>query len=408
MSRLYVSLLLIATLCALGAHCSLPRISLKKLDQASQTSVGTLGSLTESLKLKFGSPEMKLKLSSNDDPPNERLINYLNAQYYGEIGLGEPEQLFKVIFDTGSSNLWVPSKKCWSPACFLHSNYDSSSSAAYKPDGRPLAIQYGTGSMKGFLSADSLSLAGVTITNQTFGEATSLPGLVFLMAKFDGILGMGFETISVNKVPTPFKNMIDQKLVPEPMFSFWLNRQPDDQQLGGEIILGGVDKQRFEGELTYVNVSHETYWQFGMDSIELIKESNGTEILASVCEGGCQAIADTGTSLIAGPSAEVRELAMKLGAIPLGAQWVFASCNLDGLPNLVFTINGKQFELTPSEYVLQMQSFGSTVCLLGISGIDIPNNPLWILGDIFIGPYYTVFDYGNKRVGFAKSKPLEA
>lgn len=346
---------------------------------------------------------------SDVGPTPEILTNYMDAQYFGDISLGTPEQKFKVIFDTGSSNLWVPSKKCWSVACFLHSTYNSAKSTTYKADGRPLEIHYGTGSMKGFLSSDALAMAGVQIKDQIFGEATTLPGITFTMAKFDGILGMGFDTISVDHVKTPFEMMVDQKLVPEPVFSFYLNRD-QDKQPGGEIIFGGIDKNMFTGEITYTPVTSEGYWQFKMDAVTMgdEKSSNGngntTEVI-SACQGGCQAIADTGTSLIAGPKDEVKRLNEHIGAIPLpGGEYVLPTCDMASLPDLVFKIEGKDFALKPENYIMKVSQGGKTICLSGLFGMDIPNHPLWILGDVFIGPYYTVFDLANKRVGFAHTK----
>ena len=78
--------------------------------------------------------------------------------------------------------------------------------------------------MKGFVSQDKVCVAEVCIEDQLFAEATHEPGIAFLAAKFDGILGMGFYTISVNGIPTPFDMMVEQGLVEDSKFSFWLNR----------------------------------------------------------------------------------------------------------------------------------------------------------------------------------------
>uniref|UniRef100_A0A183CTH4 Peptidase A1 domain-containing protein n=1 Tax=Globodera pallida TaxID=36090 RepID=A0A183CTH4_GLOPA len=67
-------------------------------------------------------------------------------------------------------------------ACFLHHKYDSSKSTSYQSDGRKVSIQYGTGSMKGFVSKDSVCVANICVQQQAFTEATSEPGITFVAA----------------------------------------------------------------------------------------------------------------------------------------------------------------------------------------------------------------------------------
>jgi len=238
------------------------------------------------------------------------ITNYADAQYYGQISIGTPPQTFTVVFDTGSSNLWVPSASCsWTDiACWFHSRYDSSKSTTYVANGTSFSIEYGSGSLDGFLSQDTVTIGGMKVRNQVFAEAVDEPGLTFLVAQFDGIMGLAFQSISEDGVVPVWYNLVSQGLVTQNVFSFWLNRK-EGASPGGELILGGTDPSHYKGSIFYVPLANETYWEFKLQDVVIGGKSTG------FCSGGCHAIADTGTSLIAGPSDSVQELNNLLGAI---------------------------------------------------------------------------------------------
>ena len=180
--------------------------------------------------------------------------NYL---YQADLYLGTPPQKFSVQLDTGSSDLWVGT----------HRKYNHHASSSYKEEGSTFEVHYGDGSWaKGHLSIDTLEIDGIKISNQIFAEATS----TYKMDKdpVDGLMGLGFDTISSEKI-TPFHNMIKKGLISEPIFAFYLgNNAP------GELTFGGVDPNHYQGEISYVDISKEAYWQVNLDQVTVGKSKN--------------------------------------------------------------------------------------------------------------------------------------
>jgi saccharopepsin len=309
--------------------------------------------------------------------------NYQNAQYYGSIAIGSPPQEFKVIFDTGSSNLWVPSGSNWQPLNF-HNKYHSDKSSTYTKNGTKFSIQYGSGALSGFVSEDTVTIGGVAVANTLFAEATSEPGLAFKIGKFDGIMGMAFESISVDGMKPAWYSAVGDA----GLFGVYLG---GTSGVGGELTLGGTDQSHYTGEISYFPVSRAKYWQLAVDSFSVGGLKN------------VEAILDTGTSLLVAPPDVVSAFGKQIGATSLmgGKEWTVDCSKISSLPTLEIMIGGKPYPLEGSDYVLQV----SGECLLGMTGMDLSREGLsLILGDVFLRKYYAVFDMGNTRVGLATAK----
>merc|ERR1712110_501945 len=120
----------------------------------------------------------------------------------------------------------------------------------------------------------------------------------------------------------------------------------------------------------------------------------------TIVSSATKAIIDSGTSLLAGPTDAVKALAQKVGATSVaGKEYTIDCSKVPTLPKFTVTLGGHDFVLEGSDYTLSV----SGQCLFAFMGIDVPapRGPLWIMGDVFMKKYYSIFDYGNKQMRFA-------
>ncbi|KAG1696630.1 Cathepsin D [Nymphon striatum] len=330
----------------------------------------------------------------SNDNGREVLTNHQLMAYSGVISIGTPPQQFTVMFDTGSSNMWVPSASCQSCDYNCHT-YASSQSTSYQANGEQFQVTYGKGQVFGFISSDVVDIAGLQIQNQVFGEVTTEEQQG--CQQFDGLIGMAFQSIASDGIVPPFKNIIQQNLVSQPVFSFYLSSSENSNNNGGELLIGGIDHALYEGDITYVNLDAETYWRFTFDSLKGM----------SICDSGCGAVADTGTSLIGVPEGLFSAVNQYIGAQQTQSGYVVSCEQIDSLPDFTFIIQNVEFTLTPHDYIVVQQSYFQKVCMSGFMPTKArgrsEGEALWILGDVFLRKYYTIFDYGTNRLGFARA-----
>ncbi|KAJ3276961.1 hypothetical protein HDV01_000013 [Terramyces sp. JEL0728] len=326
-----------------------------------------------------------------------------NMLYSAQATLGKGQTLTADL-DTGSSDIWFKSSKCKSSdnSCQFGKKINTSDSS-FTPLNKKFNIAYLDGSKATCdIFSGPVTLAGLTV-NVPFGAATSL-------TKFnsgsdtDGLFGMGFNgesEIATALGGSKSANFFDLLNYPKAqnLFSFYLSNSADGDF--GEVTLGGVDTSKYTGSVAYFPLVSSTEWAF---SVKGLTYAVGNATPKKASKIATQAIPDTGTTLLMLEQTVADSVNSDLGAQYDDTQQVYIiDCSVaqTGKP-LKFNLGGSSFSIPASVYVVDAgtDDNGQPLCISGVvSGAD-SSTPI-LFGDVFIRSVYTIFDKGNKRVGFA-------
>ncbi|KAG1704859.1 hypothetical protein DVH05_004888 [Phytophthora capsici] len=348
--------------------------------------------------------------------PREKRVtlqNFGNVQYIGSVGFGNPPQYFDVVFDTGSSDTWIPGTSC--DNCGSHHQFNSQRSTTFLDTEEKFYDAYGSGSVSGTVVVDTVTISGYTVDSVRFGviddESDKLQEFLA-----DGIFGLGFEGLAHISRPTVFAALAGQNADLENMFAFYLT--PEAYRTGSELHIGGYDLSvvgpnasfHYTPVVKLPEFDSFMYWTVKLNNFSLRPSSSSsirsdgekgmsaaaTDMTTNLCDPFCYAIVDTGTSLISVPAGQFDEVVSK---ITRGLDCDGIDCSavdVKDFPVLHFGMEPDNvFLLQPQDYVL---CSGWGQCKLQFQSTT---DEWWILGDVFIKTYYTLFDAERMRVGFA-------
>ncbi|GMS78883.1 hypothetical protein PENTCL1PPCAC_30552, partial [Pristionchus entomophagus] len=315
----------------------------------------------------------------------QKVNDYSDAEYVGNITIGTPGQAFEVILDTSSANLWVPDAKCSGfissiDACEKKHKFDQKQSSTYVRNGKSWNITYGKETTKGTLGNDTVRFGtddkDLTVPKCVFGQATSIAHS-FKSDVIDGILGLAFQSLAVDNVKPPFIEAIDQKLVKQPLFTVWLEHEGDKQNVpGGIYTYGAIDTSNCGAVIAYQPLSSATYYQFKLSAVALGDYSNSR---------GWEVISDTSTSLIGAPSEIVEKVAMAAGAkFDISLDLYTIACNAH-ISDLKLTIGSNTYGIDYENMVVPIDNGKCAIAMEPYRGGGF--GPTWVLGDPFIRQY---------------------
>uniref|UniRef100_A0AC11C917 Uncharacterized protein n=1 Tax=Ovis aries TaxID=9940 RepID=A0AC11C917_SHEEP len=306
------------------------------------------------------------------------LKNTKDLVYLGNITIGTPPQEFQVVFDTGSSDLWVPSDFCAIEACSTHARFRHLQSSTFRPTNKIFSITYGCGRMKGIVVHDTVRIGDLVSTDQPFGLSTEEYG--FRRIPFDGVLGLNYPNMSSSGAIPIFDKL----------------KNEDGQSLSPNyvVMFGGVDHRYYKGELNWVPLIQAGDWMVHMDRISI--ERN---VIA--CSAGCKAVVDTGAAFIQGPKSLVDNMQKLISATPRGSKYYVSCSAVNTLPSIIFTINSINYPVPGRAYIIK-DSRGRCYTTFKENQLS-PSTEIWILGEVFLRLYFSVFDRGNDRIGLAQA-----
>ncbi|WFC93564.1 cathepsin D [Malassezia brasiliensis] len=319
----------------------------------------------------------------HDHPLLSILLNSIKRDGQGSLSLTDVQdellwsgdvtfggQTFGMDFDTGSADSLA------NPGA-----YNPKKSSTAKNTWSTFSASYGDGTQaRGLVYTDNFEIAGLKAKDVAIGH--SFTKFIEDQEPAQGIAGMAFPSIQTfpKKYKPFFESLKEQKAVKSGVFQFTLKAGQ-----GSTLTLGGIDSSKYKGDITYVDVDpSQGFWLTDA-------KVNGQSI---------KAIIDSGSTVITGPTAQVRSIVQKINGMSAfnqdGTLMYTYDCN--ATPNVTISVGGTGFKLSKSQL-----SFGRTngQCVLPIVGQDgLPMNA-WIVGDTFFQSVSIIFDTDKNRMGFA-------